>query len=191
MKPSRLLLPLLFVVLGAGCAGLPMTRPDCVAIGPAGAVCPLPPAQLPALSARHVVTVTHAGQSHTFLGRLHIGRDALRLAGASLFGTHLFTLTWDGHAVSMQPIQSKLRPKLMLVMLEMALADPAALKPRLHGLVLKLSGTADDEVRALYEHGHLVARVERRGASLASAHVVMSIPPAKLVLRLAPLDGAH
>lgn len=189
MKSIRFLLPLLLVLLVAGCASVPMPRPDCVAIGPAGSMCPLPPQALPAVSARHVVTVTHDGQSHTFLGRLHIDHDALRLAGASLFGTHLFTIIWDGHDIRSQPPQSKMHPELMVVMLEVALADPDVLRPRLHGMVLKVEGQGDHEKRELFEHGHLVARVEKRGAALADAHMVMTIPPAKLTLKLAPVTG--
>ncbi len=187
MKPVGLLL-LSWALLAAGCASIPLP-PGCVAIGPAGAICPLPPAALPAVAARHVVTVTHAGQSHTFLGRLRVDPHALRLAGASLFGTHLFTLTWDGHALSMQPPQAALRPKLMLVMLEVALADPATLRPRLHGLVLKVERHGDDETRALYERGRLVGRIEKHGTPLAVASLTMDIPPAGLRLRLQPLGN--
>lgn len=189
MKPVRLLLALVLALLAVGCASVPTLRPGCVAIGPAGSICPLPPAALPRISARHVVTVTQNGQSQAFLGRLQIDAGSLRLAGASLFGTHLFTITWDGHAIASQPPEAKLHPQLMVVMLEVALADPVALRPRLHGLVLKVDGQGDDEVRELFERGRLVARVERHGTSLADAHLVMTIPPAKLSLRLVPLTG--
>lgn len=187
MKLIRLL-PLLFLVtLMAGCATLP-DGPGCVAIGPAGAFCPLPPQDLPAVSARHMVTITHDGQNQTFLGRLHIGADALRLAGASLFGTHLFTITWDGARTSSEPPLPSLRPKLMVAMLQVALADPDALRPRLHGMVLKIENDGANEVRTLYEHGHLVARIERHGNMLASATLTIHIAPAGLRVQLTPLS---
>lgn len=188
MRSTRLLLPLLLAVLAAGCASVPMPYPSCVAIGPAGSACPLPPQDLPAISARHVVTVNHDGQSQTFLGRLHVDASALRLAGASLFGTHLFTITWDGRQISSQPPLRKLHPKLMVVMLEMAMADPDALRPRLHGLVLEVDDSGDAEVRTLHEHGHLVARIERHGQTLAAARLDISIPPAGLHIRLDPVS---
>jgi len=190
MKSARLLLPLLLAVLAAGCASVPMPYPSCVAIGPAGSACPLPPRDLPAVSARHVVTINHDGQSQTFLGRLHVDNDALRLAGASLFGTHLFTITWDGTHIASRPPSRKLHPKLMVVMLEMAMADPAALRPRLHGLVLKVDDSGDGEVRTLHERGHLVARIERHGQPLAAARLTIAIPPAGLRIRLDPVPEA-
>ncbi|HET7267034.1 MAG TPA: DUF3261 domain-containing protein [Oleiagrimonas sp.] len=189
MRSARLLLPLLLTVLAAGCATVPMPYPSCVAIGPAGSACPLPPQALPAVAARHVVTITHDGQSQTFLGRLNVDQQALRLAGASLFGTHLFTITWDGTRVTSEPPERKLHPKLMVVMLEMALANPDALRPRLHGMELKVENAGDGEVRTLYEHGHLVARIERHGDELASSRLRISIPPAGLHIRLDPLSG--
>jgi hypothetical protein len=191
MKILRFLPALLLALLGAGCASVPATGPGCVAIGPSGAVCPLPPGALPAVSARHLVTVTQDGQTHTFLGRLQIDAANLRLAGASLFGTHLFTITWDGQHITSAPPQAQLRPQLMVVMLEVALADPAALRPRLHGLVLKVEDHDGTEVRQLFARGRLVARVERHGAALADAHLVMTIPPARLTLRLAPLEAGQ
>lgn len=176
-----------FTLLCAGCATLP-TQPGCVRIGPAGAACLLPPTALPALQAQHIVTVIHDGKRDTFLGRLSIDRNALRLAGASLFGTHLFTITWDGATIVAEPANAKLRPELILAMLEVAVAEPPLLRPQLHGLTLKLDHGGDgSESRELYEHGRLVARIEIRGAPLAEAHLRISVPPAHLELNLAPL----
>lgn len=172
----------------AGCAMLSPTPPDCVKIGPVGAVCPLPPTALPAVQASHIVTITRGAEKQTFLGRLAIDSQALRLAGASLFGTHLFTITWDGHAIVSQPPEPKMRPDLVVAMLQLALADPAKMRPRLHRMVLKLARDGDSDVRELYEHGHLVARIERRGTPLATAHLFIQIPQAGLTLRLDPLQ---
>lgn len=182
---------LLIALLGAGCASVPAPRSDCVPIGPSGQICPLPPAALPAVSASHIVTVTRDGQSHTFLGRLHIDHDALRLAGASLFGTHLFTVSWDGHGIVSQPANSKLHPELMVAMLEVALADPAVLRSHLHGLTLEIDSHGDGEVRKLYERGRLVAHIEKHGSPLAVARLTMRIPPVGLTLHLTPVTGEH
>lgn len=186
----RLITCLLLTLACAGCASLRSLPPDCMKIGPVGAFCPLPPSALPAVQASHLVTVTQADQKHTFLGRLGIDSQALRLAGASLFGTHLFTITWDGHAVTSQPPEPKMHPQLVVAMLEIALADPAMLRPRLHGMELTVNQTGDTDIRELHEHGHLVARIERRGTPLTAAHLVIHIPPAHLTLRLQPLQGA-
>jgi hypothetical protein len=180
----------LLIVCCAGCATLSPTPPGCVKIGPVGRACPLPPATLPAVQASHIVTVTHAAEKHTFLGRLAIDHQALRLAGASLFGTHLFTITWDGHSVTSQPPEPKMHPDLVVVMLEIALVDPARMRPHLHGMVLKVSRDGNKDVRELYEHGHLVARIERRGTPLAAAHMLIHVPQADLTLRLSPLHAS-
>ncbi|HET7370356.1 MAG TPA: DUF3261 domain-containing protein [Gammaproteobacteria bacterium] len=176
----------LLIPLIAGCATMERL-PGCIKVGPWGQVCPLPPAALPAVDANHIITVTRDGNSQTFLGRLHIGPDALRLAGFSLFGTHLFTISYDGGAVTALPPDIDLHPELVIAMLEAGLATPDEIRPRLHGLTLTVSRTADTEVRELHERGHLVARITRTGAPLAAARVDIEIPPAKLELRLTPV----
>lgn len=184
----RMALLLLVVLPCAGCVTLP-SRPGCVKIGPAGAICLLPPAALPAVQAQHVVRVGHDGKQETFLGRLSIDASALRLAGASLFGTHLFTISWDGASINATPANAKLRPDLVLAMLETALADPALLRPQLYGLTLKQGRGADGgEFRELHEHGHLVTRIEISGTPLAKAHLRISVPPAHLTLDLVPMS---
>lgn len=190
MKP-RLLVCLLLTLACSGCASLRSLPPDCIKIGPAGAFCPLPPSALPVVQASHLVTVTQTDQKHTFLGRLGVDAQALRLAGASLFGTHLFTITWDGKTVTSQPPEPKMHPELVVAMLEVALADPAIVRPRLHGIGLTVQRKGDTEIRELYEHGHLVAHIERHGTPLAAAHLVIRIPPAHLSLRLEPLQKAQ
>ncbi len=187
---TRLLACALLLLACAGCAGLPALPPGCVKIGPAGAFCPLPPAALPAVTASHLVTVTHGDETQTFLGRLRIDGETLRLAGASLFGTHLFTITWDGRAVASEPPEPAMHPELVVAMLQVALADPAQLRPRLHGMQLVLGREGDRAIRELHEHGHLVARIERRGTPLAKATLSIRIPPAHLALHLEPLQGA-
>lgn len=174
-------------LLCSGCATLP-SGPGCVKIGPAGAACLLAPAALPALQAQHIVSVSHDGKQDTFLGRLSVDAQALRLAGASMFGTHLFTITWDGATIVAQPANAKLRPELILAMLEFALADPELLRPRLHGLTLKTYQPVDGNAsREVFEHGRLVARIEIGAGPLADAHIRISVPPAHLTLNLAPL----
>lgn len=175
------------VLLCVGCATLP-TGPGCVQIGPSGAACLLAPAALPNVQAQHIVSVSHDGKQDTFLGRLSIDASALRLAGASMFGTHLFTITWDGVTISAEPKNAKLRADLIVAMLQAALVDPALLRPRLHGITLQLSRAGDGgERRELFEHGHLVARIDISGAPLAKAHLRIEVPPAHLTLDLAPL----
>ncbi|HET6656113.1 MAG TPA: DUF3261 domain-containing protein [Gammaproteobacteria bacterium] len=178
----------LLIPLIAGCATMPQL-PGCVKIGPFGQACPLPPAALPAVEATHIVAVTHDGDRQTFMGRLRVDAESLRLAGFSLFGTHLFTISYDGHDIVSRPERAELHADLIVVMLEAALAEPTELRPRLHGITLKLSGTGDTEVRELYEHGRLVARIETTGKPLKAARIVMTIPPAKLTLRMTPLGA--
>lgn len=177
------------ILLMAGCASVPR-GPGCVAIGPAGAACLLPPSALPALEARHLVTVEHDGRKDTFLGRLRIDDKALRLVGSSLFGTPVFSLVWDGHAVVMQPQREQMHPGLIVAMLQAAIVDPNQLRPRLYGLVLKVrSDGAGGQIRELYEHGHLVARIREKGTPLARAHLSIAIPSAHMHLTMQPLDS--
>lgn len=186
MKLRRLLPPalLLSLVLGA-CATLP--PPGCVRLGP-GAVCLLAPAALPAVEASHVVTLTRDGKRETFMGRLAIDAHMLRLAGASLFGTGLFEISYDGHSIQARPPKAKAHADLMLALLEIAIAQPDALRDRLHGLALKTSRRGKTEQRELYAHGHLVARIERDTGPLAQARIRIDIPPANTVLDMLPLD---
>jgi len=92
--------------------------PGCTRFGRSGQVCLLPPAALPQLDAVHLVSVTREDKTDTFLGQLHIDPKALRLAGSSLFGTGLFTLSYDGRQVSLQPETKELPAAELVVMLE-------------------------------------------------------------------------
>lgn len=189
MKSARCLGVLLLALLVGGCAGLPMPRrdADCVTIGPYGSICLLPPENLPATRARHLVSINRNGQSNTFLGRLRIGNDALRLAGASLFGAHLFTITWNGRAIVSRPQGRDMHPRMIIAMLQVALANPALLKPHLYGMELKITRRDGTELRRLLERGHLVARIEIHGSRPAAAQFDIQVPPVKLELHLEPL----
>ena len=186
MKAGALLM---FATLGllAGCASVP-PAPGCVRLGRDGMFCALPPSALPAVSASHLVTVTHAGESQTFLGRLQIDAHHLRLAGLSLFGTTLFTLDYDGRQLTSHSAGGKLRPELLLAMLELAVAPAGELPPQLHDLTLTVSAAGDRQVRELWSRGRLIARIERTGDALDTAHIRIVIPIAKLSLQLTPLE---
>lgn len=179
---------LLIAALGllAGCASVP-PAPGCTRLGHDGVFCALPPSALPAASASHLVTVTHAGQSRTFLGRLQIDAHHLRLAGLSLFGTALFTLDYDGRQLTSHSAAGNLRPELLLAMLELTVAPAGELPPQLHDLTLTVSAAGDRQVRELWNQGRLVARIEKTRGPLNRAHISIVIPIAKLALQLTPL----
>lgn len=179
---------LLIAALGllAGCASVP-PAPGCTRLGHDGVFCALPPSALPAASASHLVTVTHAGQSRTFLGRLQIDAHHLRLAGLSLFGTALFTLDYDGRQLTSHSAAGNLRPELLLAMLELTVAPAGELPPQLHDLTLTVSAAGDRQVRELWNQGRLVARIEKTRGPLNGAHISIVIPIAKLALQLTPL----
>jgi hypothetical protein len=182
----KLRLPLLaLTLLLAACATLP--PPGCVKLGP-GAMCLLAPAALPAIDDTHLVTVARDGKQDAFMGRLAIDAHTLRLAGASLFGTGLFDISYDGRTIDAQPPRAKAHAELMLAMLEITLADPAALRSHLHDLTLKVGERDDNEVRDLYTHGRLVAHIERSKEPLAKARIRIEIPAAKTSLDMLPLD---
>lgn len=187
MKLHTALLVILFGLL-AGCASVPLA-PGCLRLGRSGQFCPLPPAALPALNGTQLVSVTRDGESQTFLGRLQIDRDNLRLAGLSLFGTELFTLDYDGQHVSGHAVQGEWHPELLLAMLELTLAPAAELPPRLQGLALSVRASAARQVRELREGGHLIARIARPITITADAPTEIMIPKANLTLRMTPLAG--
>lgn len=172
--------------LVAGCASVPLT-PGCTRLGHDGVFCALPPSALPAVTASHLVTVTHAGQSQTFLGRLQIDAYHLRLAGLSLFGTALFNLDYDGRQLTSHSAGGNLRPELLLAMLELAVAPANELPPQLHDLSLTVSAAGDRQVRELWHQGRLIARIEKTGGALNTAHINIVIPGAELSLQLTPL----
>ncbi|MGH8372913.1 MAG: DUF3261 domain-containing protein [Gammaproteobacteria bacterium] len=185
----RNLIALALLVLLSACATAPLA-PNCTRIGHDGQFCMLAPASLPAVTATHLISVQHDGREDTFMGQLQIDSHALRLAGFSLFGTSLFTIEYDGRRIVRQPAKLDLHPELLVAMLELALADPAALRDRLHNLTLKLDTTGDTQTRELFENGHLIARIERTGTPLADAHLSIAIPLAKLSVRMTPLDDS-
>lgn len=183
---SGITLLLATLSLLAGCASLP-PAPGCMRFGPGGVFCALPPAALPAVSATHLVTVTHADKSQSFIGRLQIDARHLRLAGLSLFGTEMFTLDYDGRQLTNHSTDSRLRPELLLAMLEFTLAPAAELRPQLRNLSLSVSTEGARQVREFTSHGRLVARIEISGSSLSTADITIVIPPARLALQLTPL----
>jgi hypothetical protein len=178
---------LLLLAALAACATPP--PPGCTAIGRDGAFCPLPPAQLPQLEGNRLVKVTHDGKEDDFMGLLKIDSSELRLAGFTLFGTSLFNLTYDGAKAVSVPDQGRLKPDVLVAMLEFAVADPALLEPRLEGLSLKLGTDKGGETRDLYEKGKLIVHVERSAGPLADAHLSIDIPPAKLSVEMVPTEG--
>ena len=185
-------LPVLFLpslALFAGCAVTPVA-PDCTPFGRSGQVCLLAPAALPAMNASHLISITRDGQRDTFMGLLQIDEHKLQLLGSSLFGTTLFSIEYDGHAIKSAPQNTAWHPDMLVVMLELALADPARLEGRLHDLTLKISDAGQMQVRELYEHDHVIARIEKTGGSLEQAHIHIDIQPLNLSVQITPLDGA-
>ena len=69
------------------------------------------------MAATHIVSIHHDGRTNTFMGSLQIDAQALRLAGFSLFGTTLFTLTYDGHHVVQLPGKPAMHADLLFAML--------------------------------------------------------------------------
>ncbi|HVA54959.1 MAG TPA: DUF3261 domain-containing protein [Gammaproteobacteria bacterium] len=181
-----LMLPLIALV--AGCASAP-AMPDCTPLGRSGHVCLLAPEALPAMRAIHIVDIRRDGHAEIFLGQLQIDAHALRLAGTSLFGTNLFTIVYDGHTINSQPPLMKFHPDMLVVMLELTLADPTELENRLHDLTLKVSSSKHGQVRELYEHGHLIARIERSDAPLAEARIKIEIPPDNMSIKMTPIPS--
>lgn len=172
----------------AGCATLP-AAPGCTSLGH-GQFCLLPPAALPPVEASHLVSITREGQQNTFLGLLHIDAHDLRLAGFSLFGTSLFNLDYDGQYLTARPAQTDWRPDMLVAMLELTLADPAALRTHLHNLTLQVSETGRAETRELFDGGRLVARIVNSGGPLSQARIRIEIPAAQLSVRMTPVASA-
>ncbi|MGH8370082.1 MAG: DUF3261 domain-containing protein [Gammaproteobacteria bacterium] len=188
-RPYRILILLSLLALLSACATTPLA-PGCLRIGHDGQFCPLPPAQLPAVSATHLVTIRHDGREDIFMGQLQIDASALRLAGSSLFGTNLFTIGYDGQHITQHPAQTPMHAVLLVTMLELTLADPTALRDRLHGLSLEVSDQHHTQTRELFERGHLIAHIEREDAPLATAHVNITIPLAKLSVQMSPIAAS-
>lgn len=158
-------------------------------IGRDGQVCLLAPAALPEVDARHLITVTRDGKKHTFMGVLRIDANFLRLAGFSLFGTSLFNISWNGHTLDVRPPQRDWHADTLVTMVELAIADPMRLRHRLHGLTLEVHHTDRGQVRKLFEHGHLRARIEKSAGPLARAHLRVDILPIDVSVRMKPIGN--
>ncbi|MDE2091759.1 MAG: DUF3261 domain-containing protein [Gammaproteobacteria bacterium] len=139
------------------------------------------------MHATHIVNIHRDGHEEIFLGQLQIDNHALRLAGTSLFGINLFNIEYDGQTIKSQPPHMKFHPDMLVVMLELTLANPAVLKNRLHNLTLKVSPGEHGQVRELYELGHLIARIERSDAPLTEAHIKIEISPDHLSIEMTPI----
>lgn len=187
MRPCAVLLVCLAL---AGCVTLPNPA-TCTRIGPVGSACLLSPEAWPQVTAQQMVTIHRDDQKHVFLGRLSINHKALHLAAVSLSGVHLFTVTWDGHGVSINPERDQLDPKRFVAFLQIALVDPDRLRPHLHGLKLLVKKDSQGgQIRELWEMGHLVARIHRSHGPLAHAHLSIHIPPAHTRIQIEPLGAA-
>lgn len=190
MRRRLLLSSCLLLACAALSACVTPLLPDCTRFGRSGQVCLLPPSALPAVDAVHLVSITRDGRTDTFLGQLHIDAKDLRLAGSSLFGTGLFTLSYDGSQVTVQPDESQLPADKLVVMLELALLPPEQLRPRLHELDLDVTHEGTDEVRDISEHGHLIVHIVRGAGPLAEAPLQIDVPPLKLSVKMTAASTA-
>lgn len=182
-KFAGLALTMLFM---AGCAGVPPR--NCVAFGRGGQVCLLPPAQLPPMDGVHMVTVDQSGKRQVFIGQLHIDAQMIRLAGSSLFGPSLFSVSYDGHNLRSEPANGPQRADILIAMLELVAADQQVLEPTLHGLTLtNATNAGGKQVRELFEQDHLVAHIEIGTGPLTQATVRFDIPTAHLSILMQPL----
>jgi hypothetical protein len=189
MNGMRLILLGTLLTALAGCATTPL-GPGCTRFGRDGQLCLLPPASLPAVEGSHLIKVVHAGQEDAFTGLLHIDAHDLRLAGFSLFGTSLFNIEYDGESVKSAPTQGSLKPDMLVAMLELAIADPARLQERLHGLTLKVSMAGETQIRDISEGDKLIAHIEESGTPLAEATIRIEIPPLNISVEMTPMGGA-
>lgn len=189
MNAARLLLLGMLVASLAGCATTPL-GPGCRRFGRDGQLCLLPPASLPPVEGSHLIKVVHDGQEDAFTGLLHIDAHDLRLAGFSLFGTSLFNIEYDGETVKSVPAQASLKPDMLVAMLELAIADPALLQARLHGLTLKVSSVDGMRIREVSEGARLIAHIEESGTPLAEATIRIQIPPLKVSVVMTPMADA-
>ncbi len=181
--PAALALSMLFA---AGCASVPPA--GCVAFGRGGQLCLLAPAQLPALDGVHLVTIDHDGTQQTFIGQLHIDAHIIRLAGSSLLGPGLFTVSYDGHTLHSAPANGPQRADMLIVMLELVAARQRVLQPALRGMRLTQTTAADGKrVRELFAGGRLVAHIEISAGPLRQATIRLDIPPAHLSVLMQPL----
>ncbi|MGH8378687.1 MAG: DUF3261 domain-containing protein, partial [Gammaproteobacteria bacterium] len=169
----------------AGCASLP--PPNCVAFS-RGQFCLLPPAMLPALDGVRMVTIEHDGKKQMFIGQLHIDAQAIRLAGSSLFGPSLFTVSYDGHALKSEPAGGPQRADLLIAMLELVMADQRDLQTAMQDLTLTQTVAANGmRVRELFQRDRLVAHIEISAGPLTQASIRFNIPPAHVSVWMQPL----
>ena len=189
MNAPRLACLFALAALLAGCATTPL-GPGCTRFGREGQLCLLPPASLPAVEGSHLIEVEHEGQEDAFMGLLHIDAHDLRLAGFSLFGTSLFNIEYDGENLKSAPAQGSLKPDMLVAMLELAIADPALLQERLHGLSLNVSSADGRQLRDVSESGRLIAHIEESGTPLADATIRIEIPPLNVTVEMTPMDSA-
>lgn len=192
MKRMRFLLGILpvlaFAAFVAGCASPP--GPHCPRLSANGFFCLLAPAALPETNGTDLVTVTRAGETTHYVGRLAINAERLELALANLAGVPLAMLSWDGKAATIRAPRSKHGPKLdperLTALLELTLAAPVALRSALHGLQFSIvrGGPAGGE-RRLAAGGKEVAKA----VTTAQGATHISVPRLGLTIVLEPLPA--
>jgi hypothetical protein len=173
-------------LLCAGCASMPTT--DCISIGRNGSFCPLAPAKLPAVQVVDMIEFNHGGRREVFLGQLQTDAGAMRFAATTLFGTSLFTITYDGRQVRNSPPHTNTHADLLVAMLELSLASPKILQAQLHNLSLQVHADQDGQVRELYEQGRLVARIALSGTVPDKMHVSVQLPLENISIRITPIS---
>ncbi len=177
----------LSVLFTAGCASV-LPAAGCMAFVRGGQLCLLPPAQLPPLDGAHMVTIDHDGTQQTFIGQLHIDARVIRLAGSSLLGPGLFSVSYNGRTLQSEPAHGPQRADLLIIMLELVMARQRALQPALRGMRLTQTTAADGtRVRELFAGGRLVAHIEISAGPLRQATIRFDIPPAHLSVLMQPL----
>lgn len=180
------LLGCMLLLLGAGCAGMPPGALECADFGSGSAFCLLPPAALRPIRLTHLVQISRPDGEQSFISRLRVDDQVMRLAAASLFGPNLFSLRYDGHTLTRHGGDAKLRPIYLLAVMQFVMNSPAQLKPALHGLHEQRDANGE---RCLLNHGTRVVCVRQEGANLHTARLTISMPSAGIKMTLKPISN--
>lgn len=178
---KRLCAAALFALL-AGCVSAP--APSCVRLAVDGWFCPLPPSALAPRGGTDLVTVRRGGTSRHYVGQLSVTPGRLTLALTNLAGVPLAVISWDGRKAQVQPATSRLKPGLMVALLELSLAPTETLRGALHGIVLSEHTNRGGAERRLSAGGTLVARaVTKHGVTQ------IDVPREAVTIRLRALEA--
>lgn len=145
MRAERLLAGLVLVAVVAGCASLPVDRPDCVRLSAQAGYCLRPPASMAGvLPRRDLVAISRDAARRRFIGQMAVDNGEWLVSATSPMGTGLFDIVHDGRDITVSGPASEeasFDAGRLLAMLQLMLLPIEEVREGLYGADLRRTGS--------------------------------------------------